>query len=290
MFLLDHLLRIMRSARNDRGADALTEAALRALGENNDSVAVAAAVEHQRQSKPDHFGLAYVAGLLAEFQASQRPWNQRTPCLKRAVVSYARAAELAEQGKVDGARLVGDVHDPRWSNRLPLAERALAAASFQAGRLLTADFRVRDPARAIIFLRQAVDRSPGYHPARYYLGEAYLLNGQFDAAEKAWRDALCLAPDEPALLAVLANLPADRVHHAVRAKDWPTVLRELARLPAGALPESERRTIEGDAYAALGQFDAARRAWQSALAADHLVVGVRRRLRRLDRSRIGGVL
>ncbi|HLH73482.1 MAG TPA: tetratricopeptide repeat protein, partial [Chloroflexota bacterium] len=49
-----------------------------------------------------------------------------------------------------------------------------------------------------IFLRQAVDRSPGYHPARYYLGEAYLLNGQFDAAEKAWRDALCLAPDEPA--------------------------------------------------------------------------------------------
>ena len=94
--------------------------------------------------------------------------------------------------------------------------------------------------------------------AQYYLGEAYLLDGRFDEAEQVWQNALTLIPGEPTLLAVLANLPVDRVHHAVKTKNWPGVLQELARLPEGAMPESERQTIKGDAYLALGQPDQAR--------------------------------
>lgn len=273
-----------------RRADALVRSALQSLADNRPTTTQAEAIERQRQTTPEHFGLAYVAGLFAECLASGQPWESRAPSIEKAAQRYADAVHLAERNQVAGADFLPDLHDSRWADGLSLADRALAAASYQLGRLRTVEFRVRDPRVGAACLRRAIERTRGYHPARYYLGEAYLLDGRFDEAERAWQDALALIPGEPTLLAVLANLPVDRVHHAVKENNWPRVLQELACLPDGAIPESERRTIEGDAYAALGQTDRARTAWETALRVDPLAVGVRRRLRKLARSASNDVL
>ena len=273
-----------------RRADALVRSALQSLADNRTTIAQAEAIERQREATPKHFGLAYVAGLFTECLASAHSWDSRSPLLERAAQHYADAAQLAERDQVAGAVFLPDLHDSRWADGLSLADRALAAASYQLGRLRTVEFRVRDARLGAVCLRRAVERSRGYHPAQYYLGEAYLLDGRFDEAEQVWQNALTLIPGEPTLLAVLANLPVDRVHHAVKTKNWPGVLQELARLPEGAMPESERQTIKGDAYLALGQPDQARAAWENALRADHLAVGVRQRLRQLSRSTASDVL
>ncbi|HUX85880.1 MAG TPA: tetratricopeptide repeat protein, partial [Chloroflexota bacterium] len=273
-----------------RRADALVRFTLHSLLDNRPTSGQALVLDRQRQTTPEHFGLAYVAGLYAECLASAQTWDDRAPSVENAAQSYADAMQLAKRNLIDGASTLPDLYDSRWADGLSLAERALAAASYQLGRLRTVEFRVRDPRVGAACLHLAIERSKGYHPARYYLGEAYLLDGRFDEAERVWRDALALIPGEPTLLTVLANLPVDRVHHAVKTENWLDVLQELARLSDGEMPESERRTIEGDAYAALGHTDRARASWEAALRADRLAVGVGRRLRSLARCENGGVL
>jgi hypothetical protein len=108
----------------------------------------------------------------------------------------------------------------------------------------------------------------------------------FDLAEEAWREGLRRAPGERSLQILLDKLPVDRVHYYQKRGDWTAALTELERLPEGAMPDSERRTIEGDARQALGDGAGARDSWERALAADALAVGVRQRLRRLASDRV----
>lgn len=242
------------------------------------------AAETLRQACPQHFGITFALGLACELQASRIHWNDRADWLLRATNYYESALGEALLGHVAGSNLVPEVSSAEWPSCSPLQQRAILAAAFEAGRLRAAEFRVRDPERAIHHLQRVRDATTTYHQAWYFLGEAYLLNGQFDRAEHVWRDALRHAPDDGTLQAVLANLPVDRVHHAVKREDWRAVLQETSRLPPGAMPEAERLTIEGDAHHALGAPDAARACWLAALEADRLTVGVRRRLRLLAKA------
>jgi tetratricopeptide (TPR) repeat protein len=230
----------------------------------------------------DRFELAFELGRASELAAGGAPWEARGPWLDRAARWYERAASLAGRGKASGATAIPDVTSGLWPVELPLAERARRVASFRAGLLRVGDFRTRDPARAVELLSSVVAGLATYHPAWYYLGEAYLLGGDFDAAERAWRRGLALAPTEEALHAVLAKLPVDRVHLCARAGDWAGVLRQLQRVPAGAIPAAERLTIEGEAWLSLGNTARAERLFRAAIEADPHAVGVRRRLRALS--------
>ncbi|HVC32257.1 MAG TPA: tetratricopeptide repeat protein [Chloroflexota bacterium] len=239
--------------------------------------------ERVDRQQPDHFGLTFALGRAYERLASTVDWADRAAWIERALQRYEQAVRLAQHGKVGGVAAVAAVHDAAWEPALDERERAVLAASFQAGVLLSAEFRVRDPAAGIEYLSRVTRAVQGYHPAWYYLGEAYLLSDQFDRAEAVWREALRRAPGDPALQSVLRNLPADRVHSAAKRGDWPRVLREIERLPDGAVPLGERLIVEGDAHLAMGEPVAAQRSWTMALAADPGAVGVRSRLRKLAR-------
>lgn len=270
-------------------ADQLTSD-LRARADSTDGEALVSALaraEAQRAATPEHFALLFAMGLVRERLATLEPWEDRAPVLTAAVECYEAALALAEHGQVGGANLLPEVSADHWEPGLALAERARLAAAFQAGLLRAGEFRVRDPEKGATLLRSVVEGVRGYHPAWYYLGEAYLLANDFDQAEATWREGLRRNPGDLALQAVLDKLPVDRVHQRVRGgangPDWPGVLREIARLPAGRMPESERLTIEGDAHLALGDPGRARACWEAALRADSLAVGVRKRLYGLDR-------
>ncbi len=239
--------------------------------------------ERRRRDQPDHFGLTYALGQACERVASDLRWHERGQWLERALGYYEAASRLAQAGRIDGAARIDDVKRAAWEPGLTLGKRALLAASFRAGVLLVAEFRIRNPADAIGHLTRVVSNLRGAHPAWYFLGEAYVLNAQFDEAERAWTEGLARSPGDPTLEAVLRNLPADRVHHAARTADWAGVLREIARLPPNGLPASERWTLEGDAHLALGHPEEARQCWLRALQEDPRAVGVRRRLRKLER-------
>ncbi|HEX5416225.1 MAG TPA: tetratricopeptide repeat protein [Chloroflexota bacterium] len=286
MRLLQHFLGQLQP---EYGDDHITRD-LRARADSTDPARLTAAIaraEDARATSPQHFGLAFALGLARERLAAVGPWERRAPILAAAVESYEAALALAEEGQIAGAGLLPEVAADRWEVGLDLPGRARLAAAFQAGLLRAGEFRVRDPGKGAALLRSVVENLKGYHPAWYFLGEAYLLANHFDEAEAAWREGLRRKPGDPALLTVLEKLPIDRVHHRVRGgpdgPDWPGVLRELARLPNGRMPESERLTIEGDAYLALGDPERARACWEAALRADSLAVGVRKRLYQLAR-------
>jgi|GEM_PF-6530434 len=240
-----------------------------------------------RAKHPKHYGLAFALGLAFERLATLEPWDRRSLALHSAVSCYEDALGLADRGETAGASLLSEVTVERWESGLRLEQRAVLAAAFAAGLLRAGEFRVRDPKRGATLLRRVVESLRGYHPAWYYLGEAYLLADEFDAAECAWREGFARNPEEGALLTVLDKLPVDRVHHQARRNDWPGVLHDIARLPPGRMPESERLTIEGDAYRALGELERARSCWEAALRADSLAVGVRKRLYQLDPEQAG---
>ncbi|MGH2460191.1 MAG: tetratricopeptide repeat protein, partial [Chloroflexota bacterium] len=251
---------------------------------------LAAAIEtadRLRARNPDHFGLCFGLGRAGERAAAAVVWDRRTPWIERALDYYEDSVRLALAGKIAGSDRVPEAMASAWEPGPTLQQRALLAASFQAGLLRSAEFRARDPRAGIAHLTRVVTLLRGYHPAWYFLGEAYLLDHQFDAAERAWTEALRRSPDSPILTSVLRNLPADRVHHLVKQGDWHAVLLAIECLPEDALPVSERFTIEGDARLAAGDSVGARRCWLAALAADRLAVGVRHRLRRLDHREVG---
>jgi tetratricopeptide (TPR) repeat protein len=227
------------------------------------------------------FAHAFLWAQSAEYVAANVPWDERSSWYERAVAAYENAANLAKGGEFRGLDLVSDSSFDGTGLTVTPSERAVVLASYRAGILRVAEFRVRDLDRAVAHLRAVTSLVSGYHPSWYYLGEAYNLAGHFDDAQDVWREGLARRPDDSALLAVLEKLPIDRVHDRRRAEDWPGVLRELARLPPNLLPDSERYTIEGDARLGLGDFAGARFSWEAALAADSLVVGVHQRLRRL---------
>ena len=239
--------------------------------------------DRRRRLLHGHFGLTYALGQACERVASDVSWDGRRPWLERALAYYESAARLAQAGHLDGVSSIDDAQPAAWEPGLTVGERAFLAASFRAGALLVAEFRIRDPAAAVAHLTHVVNALRGPHPAWYFLGEAYLLNAQFDDAERVWTEGLARSPGDPVLKAVLRNLPADRVHHAARVGDWARVLREIERLPPHALPASERWTLEGDAHLALGHVEAARECWLRALQEDRHAIGVRKRLRKLDR-------
>jgi len=242
------------------------------------------AAQRDHECHPSHYGLTFALAQACERIASEVPWDARSPWIEQARGYYEEAVRLAQSGQIAGASGVREVAPSAWEPGLCQRDRAVLGASFHAGLLSVAEFRVRDPARAIRHLTRVVEAVHDDHPAWYYLGEAYLLNDQFDEAERVWTDALSRSPGNATLRAVLENLPADRVHHAVKSGDWQRVLREIDRLPDSAMPASERWTIEGDAHLALGNRDAARRCWQKALEADRLAIGVRSRLRKLEKG------
>jgi tetratricopeptide (TPR) repeat protein len=233
-----------------------------------------------------HFGLTFVLGQAAENIAANLPWAQRADWFARAVDCYESAAELAGRGEVAGLDLIEEASPDAWPDVASRESRALFAASYRAGLLRVAEFRVRDVARAINHLRVVTSSVKRYHPAWYYLGEAFALAGRFDEAEEAWREGVQRSHYDPTLQSLLNNLPVDRVHYFQKRSDWTTVLAEIARLPDGAMPNAERLTIEGDARQALGDGAGARECWERALAADSSAVGVRQRLRRRATGRV----
>jgi tetratricopeptide (TPR) repeat protein len=269
-------------------AEAAARGLLQVLDAPNDEgstlPAAVAVAETAAKAAPRHFALAFLLGRATEVLAARRPWDQRASSYAAAVEWYEEALARAEAGRLAGAAWLPDTAPSLWGRAAGLADRARLAAAYRAGTLLATEFRIRSPERAIAHLRRVVDAQPDYPPAWYFLGEAYLLAGRLDDAESAWQAGLARAPADAALQGVLAKLPVDRVHHAVRAEDWEAVLRAIARLPAGAMPVAEQLTLAGDAYRALGQPAAARQAWERALQAERHAVGVRRRLRHLDRD------
>jgi len=139
--------------------------------------------------------------------------------------------------------------------------------AFRLGAELVGDYRRRDLARGITLLERVVAAVDGYHPAYYYLGEALAMRGEFDGAEAVWRRALELDPTQEPIRQVLANLPLDRVHAAV--KSGGDVVAEVERVAP------EQRTAEiwvhyGDALAAAGRNREAAAAWRRAMALEPL--------------------
>jgi tetratricopeptide (TPR) repeat protein len=239
------------------------------------------------RNAPDQFGLTLLLGQGCAAIATREPWERRESWLERAVVYFERALTLADAGRLAGADEIAEAGPSAWPPDLGPGERAQLAAAFHAGVLRAGEFRVRNPARAIEHLRRVVDRLSGYHPAWYYLGEAHVLAGQFDEAERAWREGLARAPDDALLRQVLQNLPADRTRHRAKTGDWAGVLEALRSLPDGAMPACDLLVLEGDAYHTLGDEIMAREKWMAALERDHHAVGVRSRLRKLDRDLYG---
>lgn len=253
----------------------LSDAALKNLVEE---------IDRQRRGRGDEFSLAFSLGQLCERLADRLPREQRAAWLTRAVQAYQDALTLADAGRISGHEWIPETgFKPRDPAISPLEQVGLATA-FHLGVLLCADFRVRDPLRAVPLLRRVAERVSGYHPAWYYLGEAHLLAGQFDAAERAWREGLARAPEDEVLRSVLQNLPVDRVHARAKAGHWAAVLDEIQRLPDEAMPEAERRALEGDAHHELGDRRRAAALYRAAIQADPHVVDVRRKLRRLERE------
>jgi tetratricopeptide (TPR) repeat protein len=167
---------------------------------------------------------------------------------------YQRALELARHGT------------PTWRE-----------AAFRLGSLLVGENSVRDVERALPLLEAVVAAVERYHPAYYYLGEAYALCRQYDRAEEVWRRGLALDPDRREVSDVLAYLPLDRVRDAVGRGDDGAVVAAVERVP------SSERSAElwlryGDALAALGRAAEAGEAWRRALALEPLK-GMRRRFR-----------
>lgn len=167
----------------------------------------------------------------------------------------------------------------------PPDRQAELLARWYLGRLLVAEHTVRDIPAAREHLAAVVAAVPGYHPAYYYLGEALVLAQQFDQAEAVWRQARAL-PGAPTDLLdkVLTNLPLDQAHHASRRGDWATVVRALDRPEVRPRLPAEALRLLGDAYAAQGDLNAARRAWEEAAARSPKAVGLRKRLRHSDPS------
>ncbi|HEV8638003.1 MAG TPA: tetratricopeptide repeat protein [Chloroflexota bacterium] len=168
----------------------------------------------------------------------------------------------------------------RYRRALGLARRGSAVwveAAFRLGSLLAGENSVRDVERAIPLLEAVVGTVEGYHPAYYYLGEAYVLSRQFDRAEEVWRRGLALDPTRREVRDVLARLPLDRVRDAARRSDHGAVVAAVERVPA-AERSAEAWVCYGDALAALGRVAEAGQAWRRALSLEPLK-GMRQRFR-----------
>lgn len=90
-------------------------------------------------------------------------------------------------------------------------------SDFEEGARLVGDPLVRDLPRAIGLLERVLDREPMHAAAAYFLGEAYVMTGRLDEAERVWRAALAHAPEDRHILDVLAKLPHDRRRHRRRS-------------------------------------------------------------------------
>jgi len=148
-------------------------------------------------------------------------------------------------------------------------------AAFQLGSLLVGENSVRDVERALPLLEAVVNAAAGYHPAYYYLGEAYALRRRYDLAEAVWRRGLGLDPERGEIRDVLAYLPLDRVRDAVGRCDHAGTVSAVERV-AAAERSAELWLRYGDALAALGRAAEAGEAWRRALALEPLK-GMRRR-------------
>jgi tetratricopeptide (TPR) repeat protein len=186
--------------------------------------------------------------------AREVPFEQRGPHLARAVERYLAAAAAAPIGS------------PLWLD-----------ATFAAGSLLAGENSVRDLDRAIALLEAVVTTVDGYHPAHYYLGEAYAMAARFDDAERIWRRGLALDPSQRPIADVLRNLGLDRVHAAAKLADHTGVIAAAERVPEPERP-AEMWLLLGDAYAALDAPTEAAAAWRRAMGLEPLK-GMRRRFR-----------
>jgi tetratricopeptide (TPR) repeat protein len=185
-------------------------------------------------------------------------WDARAEYLRRALDHYEAAVGMTELGD---------------ANRVE--------AAWHAGCLLAGQHHLRDPQRAVPYLRQVIDSVSGYHPAYYFLGEALVWLKDFDAAEDVFRHGLALDPSQEGIRRVLHYLPLDRANEAARRLDWADVKSSLAE--ARVTDElAEAQILLGDAHAALGDTEAARRAWQQALRIEPGRPGMEKRFRQLE--------
>jgi tetratricopeptide (TPR) repeat protein len=206
------------------------------------------------------------------------------------------AAALLREGEEIEARVARAVpFEERGAHLATAVERYLAAAAaapagsdlwsraaFAAGSLLAGEQSVRDLARAIPLLEAVVAGASGYHPACYYLGEAYAMERRFDDAERVWRRALTLDPSQTAVADVLRHLGIDRVHEAARRGDHDAVVAAVERIPAEERV-GEAWLLLGDARAALADADGAVAAWGRAMALEP-IKGMRRRFASVGRA------
>lgn len=96
------------------------------------------------------------------------------------------------------------------AGRAPKGSPEWIEATFGAGYLLVGDYTIRDLPRAVPLLAAVVEAVEGYHPAYYYLGEALVMMGNLDRAERLFRRALELDPSQDGIRQVLEHLPDDR--------------------------------------------------------------------------------
>ncbi|MBI3186136.1 MAG: protein kinase [Myxococcales bacterium] len=107
-----------------------------------------------------------------------------------------------------------------------------------AAELAFVRFRQRQTDEALSLLRRALKKEPQLHAAHYYLGAVLYRQGEGKAAERAYREADRLAPEDPRALVALCELQAQtrsasleetRKVLAARFPKQPELLAQCAR-------------------------------------------------------------
>ncbi len=231
-----------------------------------------------------------VLGLARQTGAPLAERHLFLPLLGFALAFGALTERLMEAARAKGARL--------------LLHASLASLLLLLGSLSWARARVwRDEVTLFSHLTRA---APRYFLGHYNLANALRLAGRAADAEAGYREALRLNPrhhDSAANLAahlaeqgrfsgavpwyrtaaaLAPRNPADRLglgYSLLQTGDAAGAAAELEQaLALGPARSADILAFLGDAYAALGRRDDARRAWSRALAEDPLLSGVREKL------------
>lgn len=213
-------------------------------------------------------------GFLAEKQSHDKEAtvSERQNLISEAIDAYERATQLGEQRVQIFEELIrllyaqnriGDAS--QYLDRL----RHLVGSSSQLSALSVAvDLRQGDLKRALQVARDAVARNPQNSAARLWLGQSLSLDGQTAEAEKEFKEATRLAPDELSTWSALLS-------YYVRAGRSDEARETLIQLSQKAIIEdSQRPFILAQGYELLGDRQTADPYYREALRVDQESVAV----------------
>ncbi|MDT8281572.1 MAG: PEP-CTERM system TPR-repeat protein PrsT [Gammaproteobacteria bacterium] len=157
------------------------------------------------------------------------------------------AALEETEGNIDAAKAIYK----KLSSKKPASMDAMLALARLAAQK-------KDDATMVSWLEKAREQAPMDIRSRYALAEYYLRNKQFDKAGTLVEEALEISSKEPALLLLKSKILLAQQ----RNTDAVSILKELVtRSPKSIYV----RTLLGETYMKLGQFDDARRQLNLAL-------------------------